>query len=75
MSDDEGDVQVCDICQEIFFGADNLEQHMKDDHADKEVGPFDVFKAINPKALMLTGSLFWAPPPLYKPNEHLRVQN
>ena len=38
MSDDEGDVHVCDICQEIFLGTDELEQHMKDDHADKEVG-------------------------------------
>ena len=38
MSDDEGDVHVCDICQEIFLGTDELEQHMKEDHADKEVG-------------------------------------
>ena len=75
MSDDEGDVQVCDICQEIFMGTDELEQHMKDDHADKEVGLIDVFKAINTKALMLTWSLFWAPPPLYRPYEHLRIQN
>ena len=40
MSDDEGDVHVCDICQEIFLGTDELEQHMKEDHADKEVGLF-----------------------------------
>ena len=38
MSDDEGDVHVCDICQEIFLGTDELEQHMKEDHADKKVG-------------------------------------
>ena len=50
MSDDEGDVQVCDICQEIFFGTDVLEQHMKDDHADKEVGLIGVFKATYLKA-------------------------
>merc|ERR1712037_573368 len=36
MSDDEGDVHVCDICQEIFLGTDELEQRMKEDHADKE---------------------------------------
>ena len=37
MLDDEGDVHVCDICQEIFLGTDELDQHMKEDHADKEV--------------------------------------
>ena len=38
MSDDEGDVHVCDICQEIFLGTDELEEHMKEDHAAKVVG-------------------------------------
>ena len=36
MSDAEDDVHVCDICQEIFLGNDELEEHMKEDHAMKE---------------------------------------
>ena len=32
MSDDEGDVHVCEVCQEILLGTHDLEEHMKDAH-------------------------------------------
>ena len=35
MSDEEGDVHVCEVCQEILLGTHDLEEHMKDAHTSE----------------------------------------